>query len=165
MLVSIRKSPRETPTDEPADLLLACHARLRHFSATAVALATRSDLDEKQIDDASNELVRYFRVALPLHEADEEVTLAPHLEPLVEAAAALETMHRQHVAIHAKLDVLLPLWEARKRHESTAAAHELASLLDDHLALEESRIFPCIAKLPAPTRKHLFEEMRSRRTL
>jgi len=163
MLISIRTSPRETPSDEPADFLLACHARLRHFSATAIALATRSDLDEEQIDDACDELVRYFRVALPLHEADEEVTLAPSLEPLVAAADVLEKMRRQHVVIHETLDVLLPLWEAREQRASEPAARRLAALLDEHLALEESELFPCIARLSSPERKRLFFEMRGRR--
>lgn len=164
MLHSLRTRPRETPTDEPADFLLACHARMRQFAATAIALATRADLDRKQIDEACDELLRYFRVALPLHEADEEVTLAPALSSLAMDAEPLERMRKQHVAIHEILDALIPLWESRKREASAAHARKLAAMLDEHLTLEETVIFPRVAQLPALDRKRLFEEMRSRRT-
>ena len=164
MLHTLRTRAGSKPADEPAELLLACHGRLRHFSATAVALATRLDLDEKQIDEACGELVRYFRVALPLHEADEEVTLAPRLEPLMTDAGALDRMRRQHVAIHDTLDVLLPQWDARDVRATSEPAHVLAALLDAHLTLEETVIFPCLSQIPAPDRKRLFEEMRARRS-
>ena len=163
MLHSIRTKPRAAPSHEPVDMLLDCHARLRHFSAMASALATRTDLDEKQIEDACTELVRYFEVALPLHEADEERTLAPALEPLAADAEALERMRSQHAAIHETLDALIPLWKSRRREETAGGARELAALLEDHLALEESVIFPLVAKLAAAERERLGAEMRARR--
>jgi len=174
MLHSIRTS-RERPTlnEEPLDLLVACHARLRHFSALALALATRKDLEPEQIVDASHRLLRYFKVALPLHEADEEQTLTPALTAIAPPAVltALERMWDQHELLHDILDDLFPSWEAMERDPksidaSVTAPHarRLATVLDVHLELEEATIFPLSMQLPDAERKRIFFEMRGRRT-
>ena len=165
MLHSIRTRPQPPPSEEPVDLLLACHGRLRQFSTLALAVATRADLSAEQVKDACDELARYFRLALPLHEADEEVTLAPALAPLMKDAEALDRMRDQHAMLHETLAVLLPLWDARAREKTLVPARKLAAILDVHLALEEATIFPLVAEVPAPERKRLFEEMRRRRAL
>ncbi|HEY1956271.1 MAG TPA: hemerythrin domain-containing protein [Polyangiaceae bacterium] len=172
MLHSIRTRPAEPPSNEPSDLLLACHARLRHFSELAVALARRGDLDVASIVDGSERLLRYFRLALPLHEADEEESLAPaliaHATP--EQVDALERMRAEHVAIHDVLAELFPLWEAtaadaRAPHRTRALPHaeRLSSVLRDHLALEESVVFPSMRALADSERKALVLAMRARR--
>ena len=160
------------PTEEPVDLLLACHGRLRHFSELSLALATRTDIDEEQIRDASHRLLRYFEVALPLHEADEESTIAPALAAVVPPArAALEQMRDQHVLLHDVLAELFPLWRRAEREPASIDrdalgphARRLAAILDVHLALEETTIFPMVKSIPEVERKRLWAEMRGRRT-
>jgi len=174
MLHTIRTSGHAPPaTEEPIDLLLACHAKLRHFSELSLALATRGDIDDEQIRDAGHRLFRYFTVALPLHEADEEETLAPALadEATTEQADAIEHMRDQHRLIHDALAELLPQWERVSRTPSAidrAAmlphARKLAAILDVHLALEELVIFPMAQALPEAERRRLFMEMRGRRS-
>ena len=166
MLHSIRTS-RERPTlnEEPLDLLVACHARLRHFSALALALATRKDLEPEQIVDASHRLLRYFKVALPLHEADEEESVTKAVRAIATAAeiAALEQMRNQHELLHDVLAELFPRWRKMEPSGTEAHARRLASVLEMHLDLEEKTIFPMLARLPDAERKRVASEFRARR--
>jgi hypothetical protein len=175
MLHHIRTGPRPAATEEPIDLLMACHARLRHFSATALALSTRPDLDAPSVRDAAGQLARYFRLALPMHEADEEQSLAPALLATpagAGAADALDAMTAQHRLIHEVLDELLPGWE-RLREEPDALdpdalagpSRRLGAVLDVHLALEEAEIFPVVEiAIPVEERRRIHAAMRGRRT-
>jgi hemerythrin-like domain-containing protein len=175
MLHSIRTGPAAPAAEEPLELLLACHARLRHFSELSLVLATRQDLPREDAADASTRLVRYFRLALPLHEADEEKTVAPALlatpaRALVEDA--LGAMTAQHAELHEVLASLLPAWEQLETGSGAelpglpalSDARRLASLLDAHLALEEHTIFPNLSAVDPAARKRLLGEMRARRT-
>jgi len=154
-------------------MLVTCHARLRHFSELALALATRKDLENAQIVDASHRLLRYFRVALPLHEADEEQSLKPALVALAtpEQRDAMEAMCDQHGLLHDVLAELFPKWETMEAEPgkidgavTAPQARRLAAVLDVHLALEESTIFPMTKHLLDAERKRLFGEMRGRRS-
>ncbi len=174
MLHTIR-TRRDLPaaTEEPVDMLVTCHARLRHFSELALALATRKDLEKAQITDASHRLLRYFKVALPLHEADEEQSLQPALIALAtpEQRDAIGQMCDQHGLLHDVLAELFPRWETMEAEPekidgavSAPEARRLAAILDVHLALEEATIFPITALLPDAERKRLFAQMRGRRS-
>ena len=154
-------------------MLVTCHARLRHFSELALALATRRDLETAQIVDASHRLLRYFKVALPLHEADEEQSLMPALAAIATPAQreAIDQMCDQHGLLHDVLAELFPKWETMEAAPreidgavSAPEARRLAAILDVHLALEESTIFPIAKQLPDAERKRLFAEMRGRRS-
>lgn len=175
MLHSIGKHPATEPAGrEPLDLLLSCHARLRHFSELSLALATHAGLDDSQVVDAAHRLLRYFRVALPLHEADEEETIAPALAALVGPVEidATERMRDQHRLLHDMLAELFPCWETaegepRAFDPRAASPHalRLSALLDVHLEMEESIIFPTLRRLGTPERERLFDEMRGRRSI
>ena len=174
MLHSIRTRPDLPPaSDEPSELLLSCHGRLRHFSELSLALAERRDLEEALVADAGHRLLRYFRVALPLHEADEEQSIGPALAGLAAPAEldALEQMRDQHHLLHDVLAELFPLWEtaesepgAVRRQLMMPHALRLATVLDVHLHLEETILFPRIAEIDAAERKRLMGEMRGRRS-
>ncbi len=179
MLHTIRTGPLGPPAEEPLELLLACHVRLRSFSALSLALATRTDLPPAEMADAAQRLLRYFQVALPLHEADEEDSLAPAL--LATSAGsrvqdALGTMAAQHEQLHEILDALIPAWEgiAAAASEANAPravgvpaqseARGLSNLIELHLDLEEKLVFPAITLIEPAARKRLFAEIRGRRT-
>jgi len=172
MLHSIRTGPLAAPSNEPIDLLLSCHGKLRHFSALSLALATRTDLAREEAADASVRLLRYFRIALPLHEADEETSIGPALlatpaRSLVDEA--LGTMAAQHEQLHEILASLMPAWERVEAEPGAgrpalADARALATLLDLHLGLEEQTIFPSILGIDPAKRRLLYVEMRGRRT-
>ncbi|WP_198104236.1 hemerythrin domain-containing protein, partial [Clostridioides difficile] len=70
---------KSAATTGPLDMLLACHDRLRHFSELASLLASRPDASADDVVDAARRLCTYFTVALPLHEADEEISVSPRL--------------------------------------------------------------------------------------
>src|SRR5512135_2411098 len=86
----------------PSEMLLACHQRIRHFSGVAVKLAHAHGVAENEIVQAAAGLHRYFTVALPLHEADENLSLHPRLRravPVEELTGrAADAMVDQHLA-------------------------------------------------------------------
>ena len=169
-------SARATSSD-PTDLLLECHDRIRHAMRQAFALADAA-ADAAGVAATAAAVHRYFSVALPLHAADEDVSVGPRLsaaglsEPL---ASAVVVMTAQHQAIDGVLERLLPLWrriaeeprfldECRDalRRDTTA----LDALWDEHLDLEERVVFPLIStSLPRDVLADIAGEMRARRTV
>ena len=119
----------------------------------------------------------YFHVALPLHSLDENASLAPRLFAAGapgDLAEALRDMSAQHVEINGAIQRLLPLWSRLAvepgaldsiRHELAAETARLDALWDIHLALEESFVFPHIARdLDEAARAEIVKEMRERRS-
>lgn len=160
----------------PAELLLACHQRIRDFTALAARLASAEPAPDDAAADVAARVHRYYAVALPLHQADEEQSIAPRLmplapEPLLEA---IDAMKRQHLALDEVAAVLLPLWDAVAREPRRRA--ELRGKMDrevgrievlwtEHLAVEEQLVFPAIVQLLEPSaRDQIAAEMRARRT-
>jgi iron-sulfur cluster repair protein YtfE (RIC family) len=143
------------------DLLAGCHQRIRHFSALARTVAASPDAPDAPAAAAA--VRRYFADALPLHEADEEQSVAPRLlgrDPTVDAALA--TMAAQHAA-HAILVADL-LAACATPHTLAAPAAALESAMATHLAAEEALIFPAVLALPAPVQAAIIAELRARRT-
>ena len=80
MLTSIAHATRPDPISEDAvDLLLSCHYRIRHFTALAARLAEATAAPPDQIEQTAASVARYFRIALPLHKADEDGSIYPRL--------------------------------------------------------------------------------------
>src|SRR5947208_1968652 len=103
MLHSIGRAPLESAS-EPLELLLKCHERIRDFVGIALRLAGSPEAPASEIISAATSLRRYFSVALPLHEEDEEQSIAPRLiesPARYEVDEALEEMASQHTAAHA----------------------------------------------------------------
>jgi hemerythrin-like domain-containing protein len=169
----------ETPRS-PVELLLDCHARIRHFVQLSLTLAAAGDdVPDAEIADAAAAIFRYFSLALPLHEADEDITLFPRIcaiEPksgLLRQAAA--TMVEQHRAINELVAELLPICSmldrsplrlsalaSRLEHVTTA----LEQIFAAHLHLEETIVFPALAKLfTAEEKGEMLREMEERRKL
>jgi iron-sulfur cluster repair protein YtfE (RIC family) len=154
--------PKPTVTGA-AGMLLECHARIRSFSKLAVQLATASPCE---IGDAAERVHRYFTVALPLHIADEELSLAPRLRRFApETAAALEVMEREHRVHEERLVRLCEFWRGDvTRLSSTLAEAELLQRgLEEHLLAEERAVLPALVRLPSGEELTLIDEMRGRR--
>ncbi len=161
----------------PSELLLACHQRIRHFSDVAVKLAHAHGVAENEIVQAAAGLHRYFTVALPLHEADENLSLHPRLRrtvpPEEPAGPAADAMLDQHQAIDELVERLVPLWELLRAApeklpetsgEMCALSSRLAEIFQAHLKLEEETIFPAIDRyLSAKDQADIVREMRERR--
>jgi hypothetical protein len=176
MFPGIRTSPAAVPKEEtPQELLLSCHQRIRHFSALSRRIAETPDAPLEQVADAAEAVHRYFSVALPLHEADENASIDPRLHVAAprEIAEASEEMVRQHREINVLLRQLLPLWDAlcrepEKLAEFAPRLHKLSSEFEErweaHLKLEEEVVFPAIERcLPRSEVDAILREMKERR--
>lgn len=175
MLHAIRRKGSSDRAHGPAEMLLECHERMRRLLAIAARLARAMHAPASEVAEAAASLHRYFEQALPLHEQDEELSVAPRLlalEGTGALSAALSAMAAHHTRTHAILAELLPLWErvgraprALDELHASLDAHTLAlsSLLGEHLSMEEVNIFPMIDRLPEGTRAQIVIEMRRRR--
>jgi iron-sulfur cluster repair protein YtfE (RIC family) len=169
-------SPGET-TEDAVSMLLGCHERIRHFAGMAVRLASSVALPPVEISSTAEKLHRYFTIALPLHEADENESLHPRLRaasPEGELAGpAVDAMVEQHRSIDEIVERLVPLCELLM---SNPAMHEvlapelrqlstaLQQMFDSHLKLEEETIFPAMRRyLTDEQLAEILGEMRSRR--
>lgn len=176
MLISLNAAGKNDPTATgPVELLLDCHARIRQFSDLAVELTQHFDAPLAELADAARRVHLYFTVALPLHVADEDDSVAPRLEPLVPAALAdvLQALEREHAEITARLQWLTPRWKALTCADADARqgvaelarpSQELRSLLLSHLECEETHLLPALRQwLGAEDSAEILAEMRSRR--
>jgi hemerythrin-like domain-containing protein len=156
-------------------LLLECHARIWTFVAMADSIALAQSASESDISDAAQRVRRYFAVALPLHEQDEELSIAPRLlSSNVDAntRGVLSTMADDHALSRKLLTLLDEHWAAlaespRKVLDSStflaAKTAELRALFARHLVMEESLVFPLVEQLPEEVRADIVAEMRARR--
>lgn len=178
MLTQLRRAPLAS-SDDPVDSLLACHERIRRFSALGARLADADVAPPDEIREAARGVHRYFSMALPLHAADEDESIRPRLESWAGVTSsvrqALSSMSDQHVTIEALLAQALPEWAAlAEEDEGRAAAAravldeigmKLARLFHLHLALEEEVVLPALRQLPAEDKAAIAAEMRARRAI
>lgn len=172
--ISPLRSSRATPEDA-VDLLIGCHQRIRHFTATAVKLAHAQGATSDEITTVADAVHRYYSVSLPLHEADEDESLRPRLSAVADENVrhALLAMSDQHQAIDELLERLLPLVLLVRNNPDTLgeAGGEMCSItkaLEEifraHLQMEEDVIFPAIRNImPEAARADLLREMQERR--
>ncbi len=175
MTMKLRSQPGEQPVDV-IETLFACHDRMRRAARHAERLATDVGVPEREVQEGAASLVAYFRVALPQHQADEDLSIRPRLHELdvpLETREALAQMSEQHVRFERDLEDVLPLWEALARDGSRLAAMpswfvtvttRLREELEAHLALEEETIYPAVRHyLSADSEAAILREMRGRR--
>ena len=171
MITSLGKKAQRPP--DLLELLLACHERIRRFMALARTIALRRDVPDAQLIEACGDVERYFARALQLHVADEEESILPRLRGLEpELDRALTVMHVQHESHAAPLAGLLGALgavaaapeAAAPRAHLAAIATELEQAFAEHLALEESQIFPRLARLERGVQDQIRRELRARRT-
>ena len=60
-------------TEGPFELLLGCYARIRAFTSLAARLCSDEPASEPEVAGAAARVHRYHAVALPLHQADEDL--------------------------------------------------------------------------------------------
>lgn len=178
-LVQIR-FPGSGGADEPkhpVDGLLDCHARIHEFTELSLKLS-QGAWEPAAASDAARAIRRYFSEALPLHELDEDLSLAPQLRAANApdtVLQALDVVTRQHPDIDRVVGRMFPLWQAIEedgtRLPSLAeqlgrATERLSVIWDPHLSLEESEIFPAARALLSPqVVETIRREMHERRSL
>jgi len=163
------------PQEDAVDLLIGCHLRIRHFTAAAVKLAHAQGATDDEIRQAAAAIYRYYSVSLPLHEADEEETVRPRLDPVAgeRVRHALLAMADQHQGIYDFVERLIPLLQLVEQNPGAlpqvgGEMCSLTSALDEifraHLELEEAVIFPAIREaLSESVRAEMLKEMQQRR--
>jgi len=176
MLTGIRTSTPSIVAQETAlDLLLGCHQRIRHFTAMARRLAESPAAPLDEVCDAADGVYRYFSIALPLHEADENDSIEPRLKATgnEEVAQTAEKMLDQHREINLVLKQLLPLWDALCREPEKLPGFvprllqlitQLEQLWNAHFNLEEEFVFPAMQRvLSRAELAEILYEMKERR--
>jgi len=155
------------------EALLDCHRRLRKVTALAVALGQGPAAPAEEVRAVAAQVHKYFTVALPLHEEDEDRSLFPRLlEAAPEIAATIALLRADHQRQEPPVAALVALCgQLRGRPELAsqlagalaAAADAVVASWQDHLAIEERELFPAASRLPAAARTAIVEEMRARR--
>jgi len=86
MLSNIQiKADKASEPEDAISLLLGCHQRIRHFTQVAFRLAQNPNAPAPDRADAARSVLRYFQIALPLHEADENESIYPRLRDKLRA--------------------------------------------------------------------------------
>ncbi len=193
MLTQIQSAAAPLREETVREALEGCHARIRHFTEMACRLAHAHDADAEQVQRAAREVHRYFTVALPLHEADENQSLHPRMIAALGASAdttqdsdnpetallrrlggpAADAMVEQHESIDQLVERLVPLCtilssRPDKLEEVSEELHEISAALREiftaHLQLEEATVFPAMETfLSADQLSTIRQEMRDRR--
>lgn len=150
--------------EQPFDMLHACHERvqrtlnlldrlLAHIAQHGHDSASRS---------AAADVLRYFDIAAPHHHQDEERHVFPALAAQAALQPALQSAIQQLLAEHQRLTQLwadlrpsLLTWRdaatpAAPSAAEVALSHELVTLYQAHIALEETQIYPAAAQQFSP---------------
>lgn len=178
MLNQIKTAPTKAAVGQDViDLLQACHQKIRHFSGVATRLSHAQGAAPAEVAQAADGCHRYFGVALPLHEADENLSVHPRLHSAVPAGElagpAADAMVDQHLAIDELVERLMPLLVLVRSNpeklpevasEMCAVAGRLEEIFESHLKMEEEVIFPALRKyLSAEQLLQIVQEMQDRR--
>jgi hemerythrin-like domain-containing protein len=135
--------------DEPIQILLACHDKIRRFCDQLDRLVPY--IAEHGVDDAVKNsidiVVRYFDVAGPSHHSDEEDELFPILRERVPAAAPrLEQLSAEHGYLHSSWNAIRDDLVALRNGEidtiSKVEVQEFVRQYREHAAQEEAWLIP-----------------------
>lgn len=152
--------------DDPIALMMDCHRRIEHF-LKVIELVTEHASSGHLDDSSASELrtaLHYFRVAAPVHTADEEQSLFPELravregspDALVERAAVLEAQHREAEQLHERVHEQLARWidvrwlDVQAHEELQCHVAKLQSLYREHIAFEDDKLFPAASRCLDP---------------
>ena len=161
--------------DTPFDMLEACHERV--LRSLALLQKLQDYLHDHPCDDsarqAARDVLRYFDMAAPLHQEDEELQVFP---PLLErggadTVAAVRELQQDHEAMSANWQAARALLQALAEgsQESFSAPDEavlarFAGVYAEHIRLEEDLVYPAARALLAPEAvQAMGAEMRRRR--
>ena len=174
MLTSMGK--RDASQVDAIDLLLECHTRIRTFTAVALRLGQDASLDDATILGGARSVARYFTLALPLHEQDEEVSILPRLRgQSPQLDQSLDRMLRDHKAheLHVQGVILAceglvatPARAPSLRVRLVEHARALLAHWASHLVEEEIVLFSAVrSALSAGEQAAILLEIRRRREL
>jgi hemerythrin-like domain-containing protein len=146
--------------DEPIEMWLACHERVRRFAALLGRLqphVERHGADEEAQMSAAS-IRRYFNEAAPRHHEDEEVDMFPLLrERTLDAStlAALDRVEADHLAMAGlwrQLDaVLVRISAGEPAALEPSIVSRFAAMYDQHIDIEETVLLPALRRALTPS--------------
>lgn len=143
--------------DEPLEMLVACHGRIRKQLATLSRLERHlpehgHDADARA---AARSILRYFDSAAVHHHEDEERSLLPRLvDRAPESRALAERIEGEHVELAARWRRLRPLLSGIATGQRAVMpprlVRDIAARYDAHIELEESLLIPLARDVLSP---------------
>jgi hemerythrin-like domain-containing protein len=162
--------------DEPMEMLLGCHDRVRRSLQLLERLCERVAEGRigETVRDGARDVLRYFDQASPQHHEDEERHVFPRVlaaspSPAVRAAVLQlqedhRRMERQWARLRTPLAALAAGRDAAFGRAQIEAAARFCALYEAHLRTEEAIVFPVAAALlDAQALQAIGEEMAARR--
>jgi hemerythrin-like domain-containing protein len=162
--------------EQPFEMLEACHGRVQRSLALLQKLLAyvQTTGHDQQTQSAAKDVLRYFDLAAPLHHDDEELNIFPVVLAGggANAISAVETLLRDHQAMHALWQRLREVLVAWSQPGATAPASEsMQALVADfvagyasHIRTEEDLVYPQARALMSPTQiTEIGQQMRARR--
>ncbi|GGY15697.1 hemerythrin domain-containing protein [Paludibacterium paludis] len=156
--------------DEPLEMLLACHDKIRRFCDQLDKLPPY--IDENGVNETAKQaidgVIRYFDQAGPSHHADEEEELFPILLARVPSAAPkLEQLSAEHGYLHSCWNAIRDDLAALRNGDSSVISRieiqEFVRLYREHAAIEEAWLIPTADAVLTPTEKRLAGEHMAQR--
>ena len=161
--------------DQPVAALVACHERIAKQLAILERLPAHMHAHgaDAEAQRAATGVIRYFDTSAPHHHADEEVDLFPRMatraiEGDVRTVSVLTSeLREEHVAMDEAWERLRPSVAAIAAGNSAEVdATNFIARYRDHMAREESDLFPLAKKLlMAEDLRAMGEAMAARRGL
>ncbi len=141
--------------DDPLEMLLACHERIRAQCATLGKLVVHLPVHgyDIQARQAAQAILRYFDSAGRHHHDDEEQDLFPRLRASndAEAQALVARLLDEHQGMDAAWQRLRPylaaLSETSAATLDAAAAQHFIDVYDRHITLENTQLIPLAKRL------------------
>lgn len=147
-------TPMAPTIDDPIELLLACHDKVRRFTTLSLRLRDHVERDgaDAQAADAAQSILRYFDLAAPLHHDDEDLDLFPALKTLghAELNTRIDEISAQHDTLGGLWHSLRPWLIALTEGRLSATPPHIEAFARDyqaHAHHEESDLYPWARQL------------------
>ena len=164
--------------DDPLGMLKDCHRRIENFLRVLCQVAEQRREGPLSTEEraAVESALAYFRTGGQRHTQDEEESVFPRLQEIVDPAelqalARLEKEHGEADELHATVDRLYGRWIAsgslsdEDRRTLLSATGHLERLYSGHIQVEENFVFPrAAALLGTEAIAAIGSEFRSRRS-
>ncbi|MFW8565439.1 hemerythrin domain-containing protein [Orrella sp. 11846] len=170
----------DTGFDDPCELLLSCHDKVRRFTQLALRIVDhiKTHGADEQASEAASRILRYFRMAAPLHHEDEEKDIFPALAALTEEqlsaeqaqalAEHMDILLQEHEILEKEWHVIEKWLDGLEKYQLLAVPQQLPAFVDRydaHMHREQSEVFPHIALLSDEQRHEICLQMALRRGL
>jgi pyridoxamine 5'-phosphate oxidase len=152
--------------EHPLSVLKHCHGRIKKQLATLSKLGSYLEKHgaDAEAQAAAQAVLRYFRIAAPLHHEDEEINLLPVLKELCQQhdvsqfAEWQQTILFQHQRMHELWLTLAKQLDSIQAGTTPAwdndAVQTFIHLYTEHISLEESCILPLAERLFSTEQMH-----------